>query len=237
MRALAAIIFSLAVHAVLFAFVAAIVSVPDWKVLPPELEVARVELSFAETEDDSSPPPAPQSAPDVPAPQKPPEPKRERPVDPLPGAPLPPEPREDELPKPVDIAETARELPPPQPVAVAESQNREEGEAAPNRARVDVPPAALDTIKPKYPSGARARREEGNVVLELEVLESGRVGEAAVAVSSGYPELDAAALKSASRARFKPAQSGGKPVAARARITVRFVLTRDSRGLPSPFRH
>ena len=229
MRILAAISSSLAVHAVLFVFVAAIVSASDEKILPPTLEVSRVELSFAETEDDSAPTPAPQSSPDVPAPQKPPEPRPERPDDPAPDAPRPPELREDASPKPLDIAETARELPPPQPVVVVESEDREKGETAPNRARVDVPPRSLDTIKPKYPSGARARREEGNVVLELEILANGRVGEAAVAVSSGFPELDAAALKSALRARFAPAQSDGKPVAARARITVRFVLTRNSR--------
>ena len=133
----------------------------------------------------------------------------------------PPEP--DALREPRDIRESSRPLPPPQTV-VSESKLPATDEKPPDRARIDAPARMTENIKPDYPAGSRSRKEEGNVVLELEILESGRVGEAKVAVSSGYRELDASAVKAAMRTRFSPARSGGKAVSSRAKITVRFVL-------------
>jgi protein TonB len=65
-----------------------------------------------------------------------------------------------------------------------------------------------------YPPASKRAGEEGTVVLRLYVLESGRIGEAKVAKSSGFPRLDEAAVKEAERNwRFVPGKEDGKPVA------------------------
>ena len=63
------------------------------------------------------------------------------------------------------------------------------------------------------------------MVLLLSISAQGRVTAASVAMSCGYPELDAAALRAAKKARFVPAKSGRTPVAADARITIEFRLS------------
>ena len=108
--------------------------------------------------------------------------------------------------------------PPPEPVPPPP-------EPAPAQARIDAPPSATKPIRPAYPTGARQRREEGDVVLQLSISAHGRVTAAAVFSSSGYPELDAAALRAAKKARFVPAKSGRDAVAADARITIEFRLS------------
>lgn len=112
--------------------------------------------------------------------------------------------------------EKRADVPPPAP-AVAPAP-------APRQARIDAPPSPRRTIKPAYPEGARRRGEEGNVTLELSVNAAGGVDEVAVLVSSGFAELDAAAVKAARAARFTPAKSGGRAVSARAHLTLEFRL-------------
>ena len=97
-------------------------------------------------------------------------------------------------------------------------------EPAPQQARIDAPPQALQTIRPAYPADARRRNEEGDVVVELSVSAQGRVTAASVAVSCGFPELDAAALRAVKKARFVPARSGRTAVPADARLTIRVRL-------------
>lgn len=66
--------------------------------------------------------------------------------------------------------------------------------------------------EPDYPPMSKRLGEEGTVVLELYVLEDGRVGEAKVKTSSGFPRLDEAALKHVKRAwRLMPGTKNGKP--------------------------
>ena len=55
--------------------------------------------------------------------------------------------------------------------------------------------------------------------------EHGRVTAASVHSSSGYPDLDAAALRAARKARFVPARSGRDAVAATVRLTISFRLS------------
>ena len=96
----------------------------------------------------------------------------------------------------------------------------------PAQARIDAQPSAVKPIRPAYPTGARQRSEEGDVVLELDINAQGRVTAASVFASSGYPDLDAAALRAARKARFVPAKSGRDAVAATVRITIEFRLSR-----------
>jgi protein TonB len=108
--------------------------------------------------------------------------------------------------------------PPPRPVGAALK-------AAPKQAAIDAPPKLLKTIKPDYPKGARQRGEEGDVVLELAINARGGVDSVTVAASCGFPELDAAAARAASRAHFTPAKAGRTAIPSTARLTITFKLT------------
>jgi protein TonB len=61
--------------------------------------------------------------------------------------------------------------------------------------------------------------------LELAINANGRVESVSVVKSSGYPELDAAAIRAATKARFVPAKAGKNAISSVARLTISFRLT------------
>ena len=97
---------------------------------------------------------------------------------------------------------------------------------APSQARiaVDKPPIPRRRIKPEYPRGARARGEEGDVTLELDISESGTVNDVRIIASCGFAELEQAAIQTVKHARFTPARRGNSKVPATARLTLTFRL-------------
>ncbi len=78
--------------------------------------------------------------------------------------------------------------------------------------------------KPPYPRIARRRRYEGVVVLKVEILPNGRVGELRVRRSSGHHILDKSALKTVKKWRFIPAKRGVDPIRIWAEIPIKFKL-------------
>lgn len=100
---------------------------------------------------------------------------------------------------------------------------------APTRALV-VPPDAfasgLNNPAPRYPLESRRLREQGTVVLAVEVTADGIVASIAVARSSGHRRLDRAARDTVRTWRFKPATQAGQSVAAQGIVEIPFVLTR-----------
>ncbi len=92
-------------------------------------------------------------------------------------------------------------------------------------ARPQTPAAYGRTPLPAYPAGARERGLEGVVTLNVEVLASGGVGEVHVAVSSGVPVLDDAAVAAVRRWTFAPAREGARPVDSLVEVPVRFTLS------------
>jgi protein TonB len=87
------------------------------------------------------------------------------------------------------------------------------------------PVAGMESDRPPdYPEIARRRGQQGRVLLEVNVSAEGTPVSVAVAQSSGYPSLDAAALSAVQRWRFVPATRGGNPIAAVAAVPVRFRL-------------
>lgn len=163
----------------------------------PALDLSAVEISFADADSAETPPSLP----------SPPPPEESVP----PPEPPPPQPQEESVPLP-------EPPPPPQEESVPLP------ETAPKQAKIDAPPRPVKSIRPDYPKTARQRGEEGDVVLALSIDERGRVNRAEVAETSGFAELDAAAVRAAERARFVPAKSGRSPVASTARITITFRL-------------
>lgn len=73
-------------------------------------------------------------------------------------------------------------------------------------------PEVLSMNRGVYPTEARNARHEGTVVLNVEVLDSGAVGRVEVRTTSGYAELDQAALTAAHDWKFTGALKDGKPV-------------------------
>jgi TonB family protein len=80
----------------------------------------------------------------------------------------------------------------------------------------------LRRVEPDYPENARAQHIQGEVVLDVEVLADGKVGN--VQVMSGDPLLAQAALQAVKQWRYEPADAAGKGLAAHTQITIRFVL-------------
>lgn len=64
----------------------------------------------------------------------------------------------------------------------------------------------------EYPKSAQASGEQGTVLVQVYVRPDGRVAKYAVAQSSGFGDLDSAALQSVLNWRFVPAMRGGDPV-------------------------
>lgn len=80
--------------------------------------------------------------------------------------------------------------------------------------------------QPEYPPSSRRAGEAGTVILEVYVLENGRVGEARVKQSSGHPRLDEAAVREVKRSwRLVPGTENGKPVPMWGQFAVTFKLT------------
>ena len=77
---------------------------------------------------------------------------------------------------------------------------------------IDTPARVSGDHYPEYPTISRRRGEEGQVILDVEVLPSGRAGSVRVVSSSGHKRLDEAALRAVKEANFQPAERRGEPV-------------------------
>ncbi len=77
---------------------------------------------------------------------------------------------------------------------------------------------------PPYPEAAWARREHGTVVLRIHVRADGLVGGIETLRSSGFEDLDAAAIAAARRWRFIPQLRDGAAVASTRDQAMDFIL-------------
>ena len=208
-----------------------------------KLDLSSVDLSFADVEDDAAAArpasaaaepaaPVPETRPPEPAP--PPEPEILKELPPDPAAVRIPEPVEE---RPPMETPPKKEMPPKadEPPTEAESEERPrppaeaaiasaESAPAPRQARVDAPPRTRQAIRPKYPPGAQERGEQGDVTLEFVVTAEGTVGEVRVVQSSGFRELDDAAVGAVKKARFVPAKRGRRAVESTARLKLTYRL-------------
>ena len=88
-----------------------------------------------------------------------------------------------------------------------------------------TPPAYERTPQPPYPTASRSMREEGEVLLKVEVLANGRVGQVEVEKTSGHSRLDEAALRTVRGWRFRPALKELKVVVCWVHIPIKFALS------------
>ncbi len=90
----------------------------------------------------------------------------------------------------------------------------------------DTPPQPTSNPYPPYPKKFRPTGIQGVVVLDVEVLEDGKVGEVLVNKSllSSEGGLDETAVMAVKKWMFEPAMYEKKPVKARVTVTVPFFL-------------
>jgi len=85
-------------------------------------------------------------------------------------------------------------------------------------------PRYAENPKPLYPQEAKKKGYEGEVLLRVEVLSNGRVGEIEVRRSSGYEVLDRSAITTVKQWKFVPAKKGETQVPVWVNIPVAFQL-------------
>jgi len=91
--------------------------------------------------------------------------------------------------------------------------------------QADEIPAYYRNPPPPYPEEARALKQEGGVLLRVEVSADGKVDSVGLLQGSGFPLLDESARKTVAGWIFKPARMAGIAVSAVLDIPVRFELT------------
>ena len=97
---------------------------------------------------------------------------------------------------------------------------------------VDVGVNYLVNPQPDYPAEARRRKEEGLVILAVQVSREGIPGQIQVAQSSKYPLLDEAAVRAVAQWRFTPAKHGALAVASQIQVPIRFKLSAPESNVP-----
>jgi protein TonB len=111
------------------------------------------------------------------------------------------------------------------PIVIDGDVGRRHGRRTAPRTRQRRPRRPL--TQPPYPAASVRFGEEGTVTLELRVARDGRVLDARVLRSSGFPRLDAAAIEEARRVWWlRPATEDGSTIEASYAVRVSFRLDR-----------
>jgi TonB family protein len=92
-----------------------------------------------------------------------------------------------------------------------------------NEGPADTPVSILDKPRPQYTAEGRSLKLEGDVVLDVVFLTSGRVEVNRVVSGLGHG-LDESAIRAAQQIKFKPALREGQPVDYSARVRIQFRL-------------
>ncbi|AYH45432.1 energy transducer TonB [Azoarcus sp. DN11] len=134
--------------------------------------------------------------------------------------------RTETPPPPQAAPEPVREAAPtpPAPPASAPPAPRAAPEAPPAVVAARFDAAYLNNPAPAYPPLSRRLREEGKVMLRVQVTAEGLPAQVDLAESSGSARLDSAAREAVQRWRFVPAKQGGQAVAAAVIVPIVFKL-------------
>jgi len=87
-----------------------------------------------------------------------------------------------------------------------------------------IHPKYVENPKPLYPREARKKGYQGEVVLKVEILSNGRVGQMEVKKSSGHEILDRSALSAVKQWKFLPAKRGENAIPFWVNIPIKFQL-------------
>lgn len=80
----------------------------------------------------------------------------------------------------------------------------------------------IHRVEPQYPEAAKTQGIQGTVILDVQVLGDGQVGD--VQVVSGDPLLADAAVQAVKQWKYQPHSINGRPAESQARVTIRFSL-------------
>lgn len=94
-------------------------------------------------------------------------------------------------------------------------------------------PVMGSVVPAKYPRKSRENGEEGKVMLRVLVNASGWTDQVKIQKTSGFPELDKAAVQAAESWRYQPAKRDGKPIAMWVNLPMLFKLTESGQAAPS----
>lgn len=88
---------------------------------------------------------------------------------------------------------------------------------------MEAPPVLLPgNLLPSYPLAALGSRQQGKVIVRVQVLSDGRVGQAFIRDTSGSKPLDDAAVATVRGWRFQPARRNGQPVPAWVNVPIEY---------------
>jgi protein TonB len=87
-----------------------------------------------------------------------------------------------------------------------------------------IHPKYAENPKPLYPREARKKGFQGEVVLKVEVLSDGLVGQVEVKKSSGHEILDRSALSAVKQWKFSPGKRGESTISFWVNIPIKFQL-------------
>ena len=173
-------------------------------------------------------------------------PQPELPAPPPPPAPAPPEPVKSKAPtlppapQPLAIADTTptpnAPVVAPAPPAPLPPMNAPVAAVAPTAAppaapapapKVELPRSDADYLnnpKPPYPPVSKRMGEQGRVIVRVYVSENGHPQKSELRTSSGFDRLDATAVATVMRWRFRPGMRGGAPEAMWVSVPIDFTL-------------
>jgi len=198
---------------------------------------APVDVSLVDAAPEPEAAAAPSATPQPPEPTPAPTPPEPQPTPDMPTPPPEATPEQEEMSVPSPARPRASPHHVPQKRAAASTAPPAPGghglapaKGAAGRAAANGPPNSRaryrSNPRPDYPEEARQKREEGVVLVNVEVGADGRANDVTLAAGSGFPLLDSAALQAVRRWTFEPAEAGGLPVPSRVEVPVRFSLSR-----------
>jgi len=122
---------------------------------------------------------------------------------------------------PAEIIET------PQPMQRKQEKFVKAPEKINQSVKVEASPNYFQNPSPPYPELAKKMRQEGLVLLAVDVDREGLPTKVEIEKSSGYRMLDQSALSAVSRWKFQPGRIGDLPVESKVTVPVRFKLQTD----------
>ena len=132
-----------------------------------------------------------------------------------------PEPIQEKQEEAIQVPKTVTEVP-------AKEQNEAKSSNPNVGVRVEANPdyshSRFHNLPPPYPELAKQMKQEGLVVLTVDVNREGKPTNVAIEQSSNYPMLDQAALKAVRRWRFQPGRIGDLPIDSKVVVPIRFRL-------------
>jgi protein TonB len=150
----------------------------------------------------------------------------------------PPPVKEKQVPKPVQVAQPNNKQASAEPLNIQKSaadkssreetsgsmQSKEPAASEGANTSTQSAPKLVKSPKPRYPSDSIRRRQEGRVVVNIEVLENGSIGQATIAQSSGFPGLDESALDAVKNWQYTNGSGSGELVKQWVRVSIIFEL-------------